>query len=105
MNNISEEKTTQVRAFMTFDTVNENKLKRILDHHMEYLVDFDSVSDITTGVHGVIAYNPDDKYGIRDKLKIIKEIVADILDTESINEELDNNDAIYNTLRELRKKL
>ena len=101
------EKTTQLKAFMTFDVKNEEEMKRYLDHHMEYLIDFDSVSDITTGVHGVIAYNPESKHD-GTKLQIVAELISDILDTEPSDEELDYDDkaiAMYAELHNLKEAM
>lgn len=101
---MAENQTTQVRAFMTFDAVNEDELKRCLNHHIEHLIDFDDVSDVLSSVHGVTYYNPDDKHD-GSKLTILAELLSDILQTEPSDEELDNDDKaieLYDELHNLK---
>lgn len=101
------QETKQIKAFMTFEAHNEDELNRILDHHMEYMIDFDDMSDIIESVHNVKSYSPEDKHDV-SKLSILAEIVSDILETEPSDEDLDNDDdaiEVYANLHNLKESL
>ena len=42
-----------VTVTMQIDTENVNELKRILDHHIDYVLDMDNNTDIISSVHNV----------------------------------------------------
>lgn len=102
-----ERNTKQIRAFMTFEAVDEDELNRILDHHMEYMIDFDDMSEVIESVHGVQSYSPNDKHDTT-KLQIMAEILSDILESEPSDEDLDNDDdaiELYANLHNLKEAM
>ena len=102
-----ENKTTIITAMMSFETTQPEELQRCLDHHMEYLIDFDENADIINSVEGVISYDINNKYD-KNKLQMIANILADIFANEPSDEELDNDDnkiALYDELHNLKEAL
>ena len=102
-----ERNTKQIRAFMTFEAVDKDELNRILDHHMEYMIDFDDMSEVIESVHGVQSYSPNDKHDTT-KLQIMAEILSDILESEPSDEDLDNDDdaiELYANLHNLKEAM
>lgn len=89
----TSEETTIIHASMDIEcpSENEEKLKRFLDHHIEYLVDFDSNQDVIKSISNVTAYN-DSKSDNVEKLQILTALVQDILNTEPSDEELEKSD-------------
>jgi hypothetical protein len=88
--------TSQLRVLMTLESNNGAKLASILDHHADYVIDFDNNRDILTSVEGVQSYIVGDKTD-RTKLNMLAEIINYILPdgkAPSISE-LDDDDATY----------
>lgn len=88
--------TSRLKVMMTLESDNGAKLASILDHHADYVIDFDNNKDILTSVEGVQSYIIGDKTD-RTKLNMLSEIIDDILPdgkAPSISE-LDDDDAAY----------
>lgn len=88
--------TSRLKVLMTLESNNGAELASILDHHADYVIDFDSNRDILTSVEGVQSYIIGDKTD-RTKLNMLSEIIDDILPdgkAPSISE-LDDDDAAY----------
>lgn len=75
---------TNLRVIMNIacPTKQVEELQRILDHHMEYLIDFDENKDLITSVSNVCSYDIDTEKQNLQKLQIISILIDDILATE-----------------------
>lgn len=72
----------KVKAIMTLDTSNVDELRRILDHHIDYLIDMDDNRDIIENVSGVLSYEVSAEHdNISNKLKVLASVLADCLHT------------------------
>lgn len=98
----------QLRVIMTLETDNPKKLAGILSHHADYILDFDSNSDIMTSIANVQSYEIGQKYD-KPKLQMLADIIDDILpDGEFPDAEaFDNTDAyaMYRTIEALQQYL
>lgn len=104
------EKTPEItlRAQMCFVTTKPEELERILDHHMEYLIDMDDNRDLIQTVHSVKSYDVKSKHDV-PKLQMLAALLSDIIgETEPTDEELDDDDdaiALYDELHNLKEAL
>lgn len=100
--------STTIRATICFETKNPEELKRILDHHMEYLIDFNENKDLISSVHGVESYDVNSKCD-KNKLQMIARVLEDVLgENEPSDEDLDNDNdkiAVYEELHNLKEAL
>lgn len=100
-------KKSIVKAIMSIETEKPKELRRMLDHHMEYLIDFDEHRDTITSVADVMSYETEsDNY--RAKLEILSYIINDILATEPSDEELDDDEDmidLYEEIHNLKESL
>lgn len=88
--------TSRLKVLMALESNNGAELASMLDHHADYVIDFDNNGDILTSVEGVQSYTIGDKTD-RTKLNMLSEIIDDILpDGKAPNiSELDDDDAAY----------
>lgn len=96
-----------IKTMLSITTEDSEELHRILDHHVDYLIDMDANSDIVTSIGNVISYNVDDKHD-KHKLQMLAQIVDDILETEPSDEDLDNDDTaieMYANIKNLKESL
>ena len=97
-----------IRAMMTIESDDTEELTRILDHHVDYLIDVDDNRDIVKSISGVMSYDPSSEYDTA-KICMLSQIVDDILGSGvPTDEELDfDNDkiAFYSTMQTLRNNL
>ena len=96
-----------IKSIMTIETENEEELQSLLGHHIDYLIDMDANRDIINSICGVISYDIDDKNDIK-KLRILSQVIFDILKTKPSNAELDyDEDAIelYSNIQKLKENL
>lgn len=96
-----------IRTQMSIESNDPDELRRILDHHIEYLVDMDANKEIVTSIANVQAYDTEDKNNV-SKLSMLGEILSDILITEPSDDDLnDDNDLIdlYAELHNLKTSL
>ena len=104
------EKTPEItlRAQMCFVTTKPEELGRILDHHMEYLIDMDDSRDLIKTIHSVKSYDVKSKHDV-PKLQMLAALLSDIIgETEPTDEELDDDDdaiALYDELHNLKEAL
>ena len=99
-------KKSYIRTTMTIETTNKEELQRILDHHIDYLIDMEVNSDIQS-VEGVVSYDVDSTYDA-PKLKMLASIVSDILYKNPSDDDLDNDDdaiELYNNIQKLAESL
>lgn len=99
---------SEVRMMAVFESNNPDRLRSIIGHHMEYLVDFEDNRDIVTSVRGAKSYCIDDKDD-GTKLTMVANLISDILgDKEPSDEELDNDDdaiEMYACLHNLKEAM
>lgn len=96
-----------VKAIMSMETRNPEELRRMLDHHMEYLIDFDEHYDTITSVADVMSYEVEGE-DAETKLEILSSIVNDILATEPSDDNLDNDEDkidVYAEIHNLKESL
>lgn len=89
-----------IRTQMSIESNDPDELRRILDHHIEYLVDMDTNRDIVTSIANVQAYNLDDKNN-DSKLSMLSEILSDILITEPSDDDLNDDGNLIDLYAEL----
>lgn len=70
-------KTTYVRTIMQLETKNPDELRRILDHHADYLIDMDSNRDLISSISQVTSYETDSN-DAKAKLKLLLPVLSDI---------------------------
>lgn len=97
-----------IKAYMSIETDSENveELRRVLDHHIDYLIDMDNNPDIES-IADVISYDSDSKYD-RGKLQMLSAIVEDILDSNPSASDYDDEDEaseLYHTIHKLASAL
>lgn len=95
-------KTVKVHVSMDIDcpAKNEEKLRRYLDHHIEYLVDLDNNMDVIKSIYNVKAYT-DKKNDDSIKLMLLRSLIDDVLKTEPSDEELENKDDVLELYEEI----
>lgn len=97
-----------IRTMMTIESDDTEELTRILDHHVDYLIDMDDNRDIVKSISDVMSYSPSSGYDTA-KIRMLSRIVNDILrDGVPTNKELDFDDnkiAFYATMQTLRNNL
>lgn len=97
-----------IKAYMSIETDSKNveELRRILDHHVDYLIDMDNNPDIES-IADVISYDSDSKYD-RGKLQMLSAIIEDILDSNPSASDYDDEDEaseLYHAIRKLASAL
>lgn len=97
-----------VKVFMNLESPDPTELQRILDHHADYVIDFDNNTDVVTSVSGVETYIENDKDD-RTKLRILASIIDDIIgEGKPSPEDLDHDDdaiQVYDDIESLRQSL
>lgn len=96
-----------VKAFMTIETGNPEELQRMLDHHMEYLIDFDEHYDTVKSISNVMSYDAAERHD-RTKLQILSAVINDILSDEPSDADLDHDDdaiSLYGGIHNLKESL
>lgn len=88
--NMEMKETKNVRVVMEITTKDTAELQRMLDHHMEYLMDFENNRDVVESVSGVISYDKELGKDNLLKMQALCRIVEDVLETKPSNEELEN---------------
>ena len=83
---IGEPDGVELCAYMRFETSDEEELKRIIDHHMEYLIDFDD-SDLIKSVYNTSSYTENEH---TNKLKVLRKVINDIRANEPDDDDLDS---------------
>lgn len=89
-----------IRTQMSIESNDPDELRRILDHHIEYLVDMDNNKNIVTSISNVQSYDTEDKNNV-SKLSMLSEILSDILITEPSDDDLNNDDDLIDLYAEL----
>ena len=97
-----------VKAQMNIETNDVDELRRILDHHIDYIINMDDCSDIISSIANVQSYDITDK---RDatKLSMLASLLEDILgENEPSDEDLDIDDnaiELYDNLYNIKTSL
>lgn len=82
---------SEVRITALLETDSPDKLRSVLNHHIDYLVDFDNNRDILTSARNVKSYCTDDRQDTA-KLAMLADILGDILkDGMPSEKDLDND--------------
>lgn len=89
-----------IRTQMSIESNDPDELRRILDHHIEYLVDMDNNKSIVTSISNVQSYDTEDKNDV-SKLSMLSEILSDILITEPSDDDLNDDDNLIDLYAEL----
>lgn len=89
-----------IRTQMSIESNDPDELRRILDHHIEYLVDMDANKEIVTSIANVQAYDIDGKNN-DSKLSMLSTILSDILITEPSDDDLNDDDNLIDLYAEL----
>ena len=89
-----------IRTQMSIESNDPDELRRILDHHIEYLVDMDANKEIVTSLANVQAYDIDGKNN-DSKLSMLSAILSDILITEPSDDDLNDDDNLIDLYAEL----
>ncbi len=89
-----------IRTQMSIESNDPDELRRILDHHIEYLVDMDANKEIVTSIANVQAYDIDGKNN-DSKLSMLSAILSDILITEPSDDDLNDDDNLIDLYAEL----
>lgn len=95
-----------IKAIMTIETTDPEEIERLLDHHIDYLIDMDENPDIQS-IAGVISYDIESKHD-KDKLRMLSSVVSDILETDPSDKDLNYDDdyiELYSRLRSLKESL
>lgn len=94
-----------LQVLLTMESENPEELKRILDHHMEYLMDFENNKDVVTSIHHVMSYEETD---IRKKLQVLRAVIQDCLTQEPDDDTLENDPSlldVYDEIHNLKETL
>ena len=83
-NTIAETKVLCV--YMRFEAIDVEEMKRIVDHHLEYIIDFDNSTDLIKSVSGAKSYTDDEH---DEKLRVLRQVIDDIRLNEPDDDDLD----------------
>lgn len=94
-----------IRAIMTIETTDPEEIERLLNHHIDYLIDMDDNQDIES-ISDVITYDIESKSN-KDKLKILAAIISDVLETKPADDELNDKSTkdLYANIHNLKESL
>lgn len=93
-----------VKVQMCIESPNPDELRRIIDHHMDYLIDMDDSRDIITSVHSAMSYIVGTKHDA-PRLRMLSSILEDITDV-SIDEMTDDDEIeLYQAIENLKTAL
>lgn len=107
MNITAKKNNIMTKALITFDTVDEEEFHKILKHHIDYMIDFDDMSDVISSAHDITFYDTDERRDTK-KLQMISSILDDILNVEPTAKDLDYDDdamSLYEQLKSLKATL
>lgn len=97
-----------VKVFMNIESPDPIELRRILDHHADYIIDCDDNADVITSISGVETYADKDKDD-RTKLRILASIIDDIIgENKPSHEDLNYDDdaiQVYDDIKNLQESL
>lgn len=94
-----------IRAIMTIETTDPEEIERLLNYHIDYLIDMDDNQDIES-ISDVITYDIESKSN-KDKLKILAAIISDVLETKPADDELNDKSTkdLYANIHNLKESL
>lgn len=95
--------TVNLRVTMNIEcpAENEEKLRRFLDHHIEYLVDLDNNQDVIKSISNVTCHNISNPADNGQKLQTAAIIIDDILETEASDDEIGDNEELMDLYAEI----
>ena len=78
--------TKELCVYMRLAVIDEEEMKRIVDHHLEYIIDFDNNADLFESVSGAKSYTDDEH---DEKLRVLRQVINDIRCNEPDDDALD----------------
>lgn len=95
-----------VYVYMRMESAEHENLMRILNHHIDYLIDVEDDS-LVCSIYGVESFVADEKEEKR-KLWLLKNVIDDLLELEPSDEEIENDQELmdcYADMHNLRESL
>ena len=78
--------TKELCVYMRLEAIDVEEMKRIVDHHLEYIIDFDNSTDLIKSVSGAKSYTDDEH---DEKLRVLRQVIDDIRLNEPDDDDLD----------------
>ena len=78
--------TKELCVYMRLEAIDVEEMKRNVDHHLEYIIDFDNSTDLIKSVSGAKSYTDDEH---DEKLRVLRQVIDDIRLNEPDDDDLD----------------